>query len=469
MAIEKLSNNHPIKNLDNKVKEDYIKGLVFIVVEGKISSEEEKKYITSLMKILEIDEMKLSEFESFAEEPDEDELVVFIERIKNFNKNIKLIFLIESFMLRHKNGELTEEDMFNEYLEILDLQDKKDAIIYLAEALISKDKDLTFSLDTIEKELEITIDNMQKAQQKEDINTLSESNDKNVIDWKNVKCIMTINEYDSPVHSVVFSPDGKLIASDGEDIKIWDIENNKCIQTLRGHDGMITSVSCSKDGEYIASGSNDKTIKIWKDGRCVQTLEDADVLIADIVFSPNGKYIASAGRGPIRIWENGECVEELSHRKHKGTYKALALSPDGEYIATSGVGSKSWFQIWENEECIESQSLSKRIIDSITFSPDGEYIVSGDNQNNIDIWENGKCIKTLEGHGDTTSIVFSKDGKYMITSGSDKTIKIWEDEKCIATLNEHNSTVYSVAISADGKYIASGSADRTVKIWEGQA
>ena len=465
MATEELNNNHPMKNLNSVVKEDYVKGLVFIAVEDENFSEDEKSYITSLMKNFEIHETKLAEFEEFAQEPDEDELVAFIERIKKFNENIKIIFLIESVILRLKNGELTEEEIFNDYLEILDLEDKKDAIICMAKASISKDKDLTFSLDTIENELKITIDKMQKEQKKEDADTLSDSNDTIIIDWKNAKCITTLYESEYPVRSVVFTPDGKLITSDDEDVRVWDLKDNKCIQTLRGIDGTVSAVTCSRDGQYIAAaGRNDKTIKVWKDGKCIQTLEDADKLISNIAFSPDGKSIVSAGRGPIRIWENGECVEELIYKKDKGTHAAFALSPDGQYIATLIIGSKQWFQVWKDEKCIESQRLSRRggLSSSITFSPDGKSIVSG-RSDTIDIWENGNCIKTLE-YG-ANSIVFSSDGKYMITAGNDKSIKIWEDEECIATLNGHSDTIYSVAISPDGKYIASGSSDRTVKIW----
>jgi WD40 repeat protein len=39
---------------------------------------------------------------------------------------------------------------------------------------------------------------------------------------------------------------------------------------------------------------------------------------------------------------------------------------------------------------------------------------------------NGKCIKTLEGHTyDIYSVAYSPDGKYIISGSGDKTIKIW--------------------------------------------
>ena len=153
-AVESALSNHPMKNLDNEVKEDYVKGLVFIAVEDETFSEEEKSYITSLIKNLEMDEGKLAEFESFAQEPDEDELIAFMDRIKAFDEDIKINFLIEAVVLAFKDGNFdeSEKEMFNEYVEMLELEDKKEIILHMAKALANKDVDLALALYTADKE-----------------------------------------------------------------------------------------------------------------------------------------------------------------------------------------------------------------------------------------------------------------------------------------------------------------------------
>jgi len=153
---------HPLRELDEAVKKDYVKGLVFIAIEDENFSEEEKAYITSLMSNIGVDEALLSEFESFANEPDEDELLVFMDRIKAFDEDLKVNFLIEVVLLAFKDGDFddAEKEMFNDYVEMLELEEKKDDIMHLALALENKDIDLALAMYTAKKEFFMKYDYM---------------------------------------------------------------------------------------------------------------------------------------------------------------------------------------------------------------------------------------------------------------------------------------------------------------------
>ncbi|KAH7207387.1 hypothetical protein DER44DRAFT_725310 [Fusarium oxysporum] len=82
-------------------------------------------------------------------------------------------------------------------------------------------------------------------------------------DWNAV--LQTLEGHTDSVRSVVFSNDGKLIASgsDKTTIKIWNVATGKEERTLEGHTHSVTSVIFSNDGKLIASGSWDETVKIW--------------------------------------------------------------------------------------------------------------------------------------------------------------------------------------------------------------
>ena len=69
------------------------------------------------------------------------------------------------------------------------------------------------------------------------------------------------------VYAIVFSPDGKRIATSGRDaLRLWDAATFTEIVQLRGHTSFIWSLVFSPDGRMLASGSGDRTARLWKQG-----------------------------------------------------------------------------------------------------------------------------------------------------------------------------------------------------------
>jgi WD40 repeat protein len=131
-------------------------------------------------------------------------------------------------------------------------------------------------------------------------------------------------------------------------------------------------------------------------------------------------------------------------------------------------------------------------VNSIAFSPDGKFIVSGSADNTVRIWNvaTGKEIArmlpdyfALTQNGTTYymsgvyHVAFSPDGKYIASSGTDGNVYIWEvssgrEIARLSPLLKHDISPYlsysalSVAFSPDSKYVVSGSTDKTIRIWE---
>ncbi|KAK5661879.1 hypothetical protein OQA88_9987 [Cercophora sp. LCS_1] len=110
-------------------------------------------------------------------------------------------------------------------------------------------------------------------------------------------------------------------------------------------------------------------------------------------------------------------------------------------------------------------------VQSVAFSPDGQRLASGSNDQTVKIWDpaSGQCLQTLEGHRDSVqSVAFSPDGQRLASGSNDQTVKIWDPAsgQCLQTLEGHYNLVQSVAFSPDGQRLASGSNDQTVKIWD---
>ncbi|MGJ5672431.1 MAG: AAA-like domain-containing protein [Nostochopsis sp.] len=277
------------------------------------------------------------------------------------------------------------------------------------------------------------------------------------------------------VKSVVFSPDGKIIASGGYDktIKLWDVTTGEVIKTLSSQNNSIYEIKFSPDGKILASHSNNNIIQLWDvtTGKIIKNLSDHTDLVNSIVFSPDGKTLASASSDTtIKLWDvaTGKAIKTFTG--HVDIVNSVAFSPDGNLIA-SGSDDKT-IKLWDVTTGKAKTFIGNNSpVTSLAFSPDSNMIVSGHYENTIKIWDvtTAKATDTLHGHdGSVKSVAFSPDGNLIASSGDDNKIKLWDFSKNqdIKTLNGHESAINTIGFSLDGKILASGSVDNTIKLWD---
>ena len=309
-------------------------------------------------------------------------------------------------------------------------------------------------------------------------------------DWDNQKEVLRLESNSDQGRSLCFSSDGKYLATGGYSgtIGVWDWKNARELQGLEGHTDCVGSVCFSNDGNYIVSGSEDKTVRIWdweKHRQCI--VLDTEEKISSCFFSNDNHTIVAGGNsGHILLYDvkNLPVVipkdpiirmnEEIRNLDgHVRAVNSVCFSPNGEYIASGGWDNTIRIWDWEKSNEIVRLEGHDRDVLSVSFSPDGKYIASGSWETAVRLWdwENQKETQRLESHNwYVSNVCFSPDGKYLASASSmEDIIKIWDREnagKVTQIQTGHTQGVTSVFFSPDGKYLVSGSYDKTIKIWD---
>jgi len=153
---------------------------------------------------------------------------------------------------------------------------------------------------------------------------------------------------------------------------------------------------------------------------------------------------------------------------HDDAVESVAFSPDGKYVVSGSWDNTA--RVWETATGNEIARMTHDDkVSSVAFSPDGKFVVSGSWDNTARVWETatGNEIARMTQDRSVFSVAFSPDGKFVVSGGADNSVRVWET----ATGNEiarmtHGPEVYSVAVSPDGKYVVSGGYDGTARVWE---
>lgn len=108
------------------------------------------------------------------------------------------------------------------------------------------------------------------------------------------------------VTDVVFSRDGKLIASSATDnsIKIWDLATKRELRTLTGHTSNVESMDFSPDGRLLASASDDGSTFLWdtNTGEHLLTLISLDDGGEWMVVTPEGLFDGTPASWNQILW-----------------------------------------------------------------------------------------------------------------------------------------------------------------------
>ncbi len=170
----------------------------------------------------------------------------------------------------------------------------------------------------------------------------------------------------------------------------------------------------------------------------------------------------------------GACLAQSSYSPVSvlgfGTIYASVFSPDGKILAV-GTGKAHAIhlidtQTWGVMRTLDGHSEAVR---ALTFSPQGDLLVSGSNDRTVKVWSvrTGVLLREYTATSVILSVAFSPDAEHIAFSTGDGIwLWRWKARERAIHLQSCGWGSLSVAFSCDGRFLAAGCLKGHVIVWE---
>jgi WD40 repeat protein len=186
-----------------------------------------------------------------------------------------------------------------------------------------------------------------------------------------------------------------------------------------------------------------------------------------LALSPDGRYLAITTRdSSMEVWDVSSGCQLLRLFVEAGV-KYVDFSQDARCFAT--VGADSTVCVWETSSGRQLARLfNGSHMTSVLLSRDAQYLVATSGEDIAWVWEvvTNRVLGRLAHEAPIRAATFSSDGRYLATASVDGTARVWETigARQVARLS-HERSVSALAFSPDGNSLATASDDRYVRLW----
>jgi len=260
------------------------------------------------------------------------------------------------------------------------------------------------------------------------------------------KCVHRFTGHNKGVHRIrLFPRTGHLLLSGGLDgkCKVWSIEQKQVMRTYVGHSAAVRDVQFNHDGTKFVSASFDRYLRLWEteSGKVLQTFTNKKVPYC-VKFYPldDNLFVVGCSDNKIVTYDatTGEVTQEYNH--HLAPVNAIVFVEDQGNMKMVSSSDDKKVLVWEWDIGVPVKYISDPTMHSmpcLVMHPSHNYFVGQSLDNTIAVFQAGNRFalqrkKKFSGHvvsGYACEMAFSPDGQFLVSGDGNGSIFFWDWKK----------------------------------------
>lgn len=263
----------------------------------------------------------------------------------------------------------------------------------------------------------------------------------------------------------------------GSCVYLWSAHTSQVTRLcdLAADGDNVNSVAWHEKGQYVAVGTSKGHVQIWDSvaSKRVRTIEGHQMRVGALAW--NGDQLSSGSRDRVILQRDIRGQGEKKLMGHRQEICGLKWSPDGQLLASGGNDNK--LIVWnKGERTTPFQTYSDHVaaVKAIAWSPHQHGLLAsggGTADRCIKFWNTltQQPLQSVDTGSQVCNLAWSKHTNELVSTHgySQNQILIWRYPSLtqVAKLTGHTYRVLYLATSPDGECIVTGAGDETLRFW----